>query len=159
VLASLNLSEITSSEAPLALIIERYSSLPTEVMGLIGMIAIINGGLVQVVMVSRLIYGMAEINRAPAWFAKVSTKTKTPINATVVTGLAIWALTIFVDLRTLAEGTGTVILSVFALVNLALVQLRRRETSKHPGFRVPLAIPITGFLLCCFLLLNSWILS
>jgi hypothetical protein len=45
----------------------------------------------------------------------------------------------------LAEATSLVTLSVFALVNLALLKLRWNGTSSK-GIRVPLSVPILGLL-------------
>lgn len=150
--ASLSLEEITASKAPLALVIERYSSLPPEVMGLIGMVAIINGGLVQVIMVSRLIYGMAKLNRAPKVFAKVSERTRTPIVATVTFSLIIWVLSLSLEIGNLAKLASSIILLVFFSVNASLIAIRLKPGVERAGFQVPLAFPIIGAATCVLLL-------
>ena len=150
--ASLSLDAITASKAPLALVIERYSSLPPEVMGLIGMVAIINGGLVQVIMVSRLIYGMAKLNRAPKVFSKVSERTRTPIISTVTFSTVIWVLSLSLEIGNLAKLASFIILVVFFSVNASLIVIRLKPGVERAGFQVPLAFPIMGATTCVLLL-------
>lgn len=154
-LASLDLQSIITSKAPLALVVERNSSLPSETMGLIGMVAIINGGLVQVIMVSRLVYGMAKIGRAPKFFGTVSEKTHTPIYSTLLTIGFIWALISFFNIEYLARGTSFVILFVFLLMNLALIWIRKVKKMQKALFHVPLAVPIIGALSSVFLIIAA----
>lgn len=67
-LETLPLGELAGSDAPLALIIEHNSSIPPGYMALIGMVAIINGALVQIIMVSRVLYGMPVGNSLPSFW-------------------------------------------------------------------------------------------
>lgn len=150
--ASLSLDAITDSRTPLALVISQYSSLPPEVMGVIGMVAIINGGLVQVIMVSRLIYGMARLGRAPKVFARLSGATRTPVLGTVVFSLIIWVLSLTLEISNLAKMASFIILGVFFSVNASLIVIKLRSNREHVGFHVPVVFPAFGALLCLILL-------
>ena len=57
-------------------------------------------------------------------------------------GAAVNAMALALPLATLAEVTSVVLLSVFVVVNLALITLKRREP--NAPFRVPSAVPMLG---------------
>lgn len=88
-LMTLPLEELSNSEAPLALLIEHNSNIPVAIMAVINMAAIINGALIQIIMISRVLYGMAKRNFAPSLLDSVSFKTRTSITATLITGTLI----------------------------------------------------------------------
>jgi amino acid transporter len=51
------------------------------------MFAVINGALIQIIMVSRILYGISRQIWLPNFLSGVHLKTSTPINATIFTGL------------------------------------------------------------------------
>jgi len=86
----------------------------------------INGILVQIVMASRVIYGMAREGLAPEFLGVLNPGRQTPGRATLlVTGL-IMALALSLPLVRLAQATSLITLSVFFLVNLALWRIGAR---------------------------------
>ena len=136
-------SMLQESAAPMTLLYSRLTSFPAELMSLIAMIAVINGALVQVIMASRMLYGMASQEVLPAWFGHISSSTRTPINATVfVIGLVLIAA-LALPLATLAQATSFLLLSVFALVNLALIRIKKNSPSAN-GFEAPIIVPYLG---------------
>ncbi len=137
-------SQLAESNAPLSLVYERSGASHATLMSIIGMTAAVNGVVVQVIMGSRILYGLAKQGWLKADLAEVSGKTKTPITATVlVVGLMI-AATIVLPLVSLAKTTSLLILSIFTLVNAALYKIKRHH-KKHDGYiSVPLAIPALG---------------
>lgn len=141
---SLTQSEITSTGAPLALILEKNSSLSPKILGVIGMIAIINGALVQIIMVSRLFYGMANLNKAPKFLGKISKRTNTPINSTILASALVLIFALTFPLDNLAKMTSTVIIILFCLINAALIQLKIKSSQVNDGFNLPLWVPICG---------------
>ena len=149
---SLPLEDITSSNAPLAVMVKRYSTLSPKIMGAIGLVAILNGALVQIVMVSRMLYGLSNLKSAPKFFGVVSPRTQTPINSTIITALLVWIMAISFPLGNLAKTTSTIILVVFALICAALIKLKKDHGGEHPSFRVPLIIPVLGLLSSFFFL-------
>ncbi|MEJ8476116.1 APC family permease [Roseibium algae] len=114
---------ITGSSAPLAVLFEQITGLPGKPVAAAAAIAMVNGILVQIVMASRVLYGMAGEGLAPQWFAKVSPTRHTPTRATLTVTCLILALALFFSLVRLAALTSLVTLCVFALVNLSLFRL------------------------------------
>lgn len=152
---SLPLDEISNNKAPLALMIKRYSSLSPMIMGAIGLVAILNGALVQMIMVSRMFYGMANLGVAPKVFGKVSVKTGTPILATLLTVGIIWVLSLSFPLGNLARITSFIILIVFGLISAALIKLKFKADGDYTGFQVPLYVPVLGLVSSLFFLFIS----
>lgn len=122
-------SVFASSNAPLVSIVE-YKGYDPTIMALIGMIAIINGALVQLIMASRVLYGMAKQNIFISAFKKVNKKTHTPILATITVAIFIAILTTSFNLVTLAELTSTLTLLVFIIVQASLLFLPGHDYSK-----------------------------
>lgn len=141
---SLPLTELAQSTAPLALIYQRATGQTPTLISLISLFAVINGALIQIIMGSRLLYGMSREGWLPAWVATIHPKTRTPWLATAVITLVVGLLAIAFPLVTLAKATSFVILAIFALLHLALLRIKR-ETPTPSGVRVyPRFIPITG---------------
>ena len=111
----------------------------------IGTLAIVNGALIQIIMGSRVLYGLAAQGQIAAVFAAVHPTRKTPIVATIVVGGLVGLLAMLFPLETLARLTSVLVLSVFVLVNFSLVALKRRgERADQPAFRVPVWVPLAG---------------
>lgn len=121
-----NRAALAQSHTPLALLLPetRYSAIA---IGIISILAGLNGALVQLVMAARVLYGMAKKGMAPKLFAYVNPITRTPIRATLLSGLVVLGLGNSFSLSGLAETTSFIILVVFTLVNLSLAILRWRE--------------------------------
>jgi len=149
------ISSLVESDAPLTLLIEEKTTSGTQLLGLIGLFAIINGVLVQMIMASRVIYGLSQKFDRFAFVAWVNPKTQTPIFATGIASLLILGFALFLPIATLAKITSFIILIIFSLVNIALWSLKRSTT-------IPESIkvrnyPIIGTLLCIFLLLFQYV--
>jgi len=151
---TLPLPDLANSDAPLALIIERNSSIPPEIMAAISIIAIINGALIQIIMVSRVMYGMAGQKMAPQILGAVHPRTRTPLIATLLTGIIVICFALWLPISTLAKMTSSLILVVFALVNFALLVLNYREKTKGITGKL---VPAIGTCLCVsFLAFQIW---
>ena len=155
-LISVPRSELAVAGAPLSLVFERVTGAPPIVISAIAVIATVNGVIVQMVMASRVAYGMAERNLLPQWLARVSPLTQTPLRATALVVLIVLALALALPLERLAEITSQLTLIVFALVNTALVLLKWRSAPPTEGaYTAPIAVPIVGCVLCVALLIAS----
>lgn len=151
---ALPLDLLAGSDAPLASIIEHKVGRSPVTISLISLVAVVNGALVQIIMGSRLVYGMSCRNMAPGLFNEVNHRTQTPIRATILITLLILVLALWLPLVTLAKATSFIILVVFALVNLSLFYLKLRGEPNPDGVvNYPLWVPIIGFLLCVGLLI------
>ncbi|MCC6982474.1 MAG: APC family permease, partial [Bauldia sp.] len=124
-------ADIASSEAPMADLFAALSGWPGAPIAAIAAIAMINGVLVQMVMASRLLYGMARERLVPAWFGEVHPTRQTPVRAAIVVALAIAALSLVAPLLGLARTTSYITLAVFTLVNLSLAWIAFRGTEKR----------------------------
>ena len=114
------LNIFNTSDAPLVSIVE-YKGFNPIIMGAISMIAIVNGALVQLIMASRVLYGMAEQNIFISIFKIVNKSTQTPIIATITISVVLVFLTLNLKLITLAEITSAITLIVFMVVQASLL--------------------------------------
>jgi APA family basic amino acid/polyamine antiporter len=139
-------AELAKSDAPLSLVFERSGASGT-ILAAIGLAATLNGDIVQI-MGSRILYGLARQGWITSRLATVHHSRKTPVPATlVVIGLMITG-TVLLPLVSLAQLTSLLVLSIFLLVNLALIAVKTRQP-KHGGYiTVPILIPYIGALLC-----------
>ncbi len=116
---------------------------------LITIFAVANTALLNYIMASRLLYGMARQGLMPAWLGKVNAKRKTPWASIVtVLGLIVVIVLIGKQIELLAPVTTLLLLSVFALVNVALIVLKLRPGEPRGGFEVPFAVPAIGAVVC-----------
>jgi len=147
---SLPIEELAASEAPLALVYARAGGDAVLFVGLVAIAATANGALIQMIMASRVLYGLAAQRQLPRFLACVHPRTRTPLIATGLVTAVVLLLAESFDLGRLAETTSFITLTVFALVNLALWRLKRRVPDAarraEGGLTVPIWIPVLGFL-------------
>jgi APA family basic amino acid/polyamine antiporter len=139
---------LSRSDAPLALVIEQGGKASPVSIGLISLLAVTNGALIQIIMASRVLYGMARQGIAPGTLGRVSARTRTPVFATVVVTLTAVGFALWLPLVRLAQITSFITLLVFALMNLALWRIKRRVPHPPTITRYPLWVPAIGFALC-----------
>ncbi len=150
---------LAASRAPLALIVTTTSGHSPLFISAIGLLAVVNGALVQIIMSARVLYGMSRKGWLPAFLGAVHPVTQTPIAATAITVAAVIGLALYMPLLTLASVTSLLLLVVFCLINLALLRIKRRIPSQ-PGVKtVPRWIPIIGFVTCVILAFSALVLS
>lgn len=119
--------------------------------------AVVNTALMNMLMASRLLYGMARQGVLPQFLGKVHSTRRSPWVAILFsTALAI-ALVAYVNLDSengivgsLGGTTALLLLCVFAVVNVSLLVLRR-DKAPADAFRAPTIIPILGVVFCLFL--------
>jgi amino acid transporter len=111
----------------------------------IGFLAVANGVLVQIVMLARLFYGMADLGRLPAVLARVHPRTQTPLLATVAAGAIVLAAATLVSFAGLLVAANALTLAIFAVVAAALWRIKRRAPVPTPSaegvFVVPSWVP------------------
>lgn len=145
---ALSPSELMQSRAPLALIYERATSSSPTLISLISLFAVVNGALIQIIMSSRVLYGMAREGWLHDAFAAVHPFTRTPLLATAAVTALVLILALWLPLVTLAKATSFIILIVFALINLSLIRIKRREPRPSGITVYPLWIPLVGLIAC-----------
>ena len=117
-------------------------------LGVIALVAVVNGALIQIIMASRVLYGLGSRGELPAVLARVHPRTRTPVIATVGIGGIVTLLALEFPLVRLAEGTALIAMIVFASVNLALVRLQRQGPAPEGAPRVPRWVPVLGAVAC-----------
>jgi amino acid transporter len=144
--------QLQASKAPLAEIYQAATSQNPWFISLVSLFAVVNGALIQIIMGSRVSYGLANQGLISATFAKLNPRTQTPVVSTcVITGLMITAA-LWLPIETLAKTTSYLLLGLFCLVNLALINIKRRDSAEVPAFSVPMWVPIAGSMSCALFL-------
>jgi len=153
-LVAVGRAELARSDAPLALVFERLTGLSPQSMSFIALIATLNGIIVQIIMSSRVLYGLARQGELPGVFSSVGNRSRTPVVATVVTTALVLALALTLPLHDLAEATSRLTLIVFAVVNVSLIWIKRRHLPTPTGiFEAPVWVPWAGAAACVVLLM------
>jgi len=128
-LNALPINQLADSDAPFSMILAHEPWL-AKIISLIGLIAIINGALVQILMGARMLFGLSRDGLLPKMLTKLSTK-QIPINATLLVAILVWLFALWLPLLTLAKLTSGIILMVFTLVNASAVIVGYRK--QHYG--------------------------
>lgn len=148
------IEELATNTAPMSLLYAQGGGNPALISG-IALFAIINGVLIQIIMASRVFYGLAVRHQFLQPLSRVNAKTKTPIRATLLSGLFVVLLALVGQLGNLATITAVLVLAVFAVVNLALWKIKKRERMNNVRHGLPLHISLLGFLSCLALLITQ----
>jgi APA family basic amino acid/polyamine antiporter len=147
---SVPVDELARSEAPLAVVYERGTGEPATAISIIALFAVVNGALIQIIMATRVLYGMSSQKWLPEVFARVHPKTQTPLLATALITLAVLALALSFAIETLAETTSLVILIIAAIVCAALWRVKRRGPGPAGTLAVPHWLPAAGVAVSLF---------
>jgi APA family basic amino acid/polyamine antiporter len=136
--------ELAKSDAALLEVIRQGPlDIPEKLFSAIGLLALSNGALINMIMASRLLYGMAQEGVVPRPFSRVLPGRRTPWFAIAFTSAIAAVLVATGDLDDLADTTVALLVVVFAVVNVCVLALRR-ETADHEHFRVWTFVPIVG---------------
>jgi basic amino acid/polyamine antiporter, APA family len=126
---------------------------PLRLFAFIGLFAVVNSALINMLMASRLLYGMANERILPTGFGTVHPFRRTPWVAILFT-TAIAAVLVATagpnGVSRLGGTTALLLLVVFTVVNVAVLVLRR-ETVGHEHFRAPTWAPLLAAVLCGYL--------
>lgn len=136
--------ELAGSDAPLAYLYQRLTGQPAVVLTAISLVSVLNGALIQLIMASRVLYGMSRRGWLPAVLGRVDARTHTPLVSTLVIAVAVLAMALWLPLLSLAKLTSLITLSVFTLVNLSLWRVKARQPGA-PGWSTPYWVPVAGF--------------
>ena len=155
------IGELADDETPLVTVVETAApGFPIgQLLPWISMFAVANSALINMMMASRLLYGMSKQGVLPGFLSKVLPGRRTPWTAIAFTTLLALALIAYVTLTpgspivaVLGGTTSLLLLTVFAVVNVAVLVLRRdRIDRKH--FRAGRVLPVIGVVTCTWLVL------
>jgi amino acid transporter len=143
--------DLSEGDAPLLKVVEAGApAFPLTLFAFITMFAVANSALINMLMASRLLYGMANERVVPRVLGRVHRGRRTPWVGIVFTTLVAFGLIFFADLTALGGTTALLLLVVFTVVNVAVLVLRR-DPVEHAHFRAPTAIPVIGAVACAYL--------
>jgi basic amino acid/polyamine antiporter, APA family len=149
---------LAESSGPLLEVVERGPiAIPTQLFAAIALLAVSNGALINMIMASRIIYGMGDQGVMPTVFSNVHPGRRTPWVSIAFT--AAIALVVLVTigrndeaLSVLGSTTVVLLLIAFVMVNISVLVLRRDPVG-HEHFRTPTAFPILGAVVAAALLI------
>lgn len=144
--------ELGEGETPLLKVVQTGApGFPIAIFGFITMFAVANSALINMLMASRLVYGMSREHVLPGIFGKVHPARRTPYIAIAFTTLlAIALIAIVGEIPALGGTTALLLLCVFTVVNIAVLVLRKDKVA-HSHFRTPTIVAALGAACCAFL--------
>jgi basic amino acid/polyamine antiporter, APA family len=135
---------LAESDGPLLEVVQVGPlAMNTQIFAAIALFAVTNGALINMIMASRLLYGMSIQGIVPGVFSKVLPGRRTPLVAIVFTTALAMILASTGDLSTLADMTVLLLLTVFVLVNISVLVLRRDHVD-HDHYHAPTVLPVLG---------------
>lgn len=144
--------QLSEGETPLLQVVEAGApAFPLGLFGVITMFAVANTALINMLMASRLVYGLGREGVLPPMLGRVHARRRTPVTAILFTTVLAFGLVTFVGaVPDLGGTTALLLLMVFAVVNVAVLVLRRRP-AEEGHFRTPTVLPVVGALACAYL--------
>ena len=128
--------------------------LPHHTYTAITLFAVGNTALLNFIMGSRLIYGMARQQLLPGALGVVHPTRHTPHRAILALAILVTVLAFSGEVADLASATSLLLLLVFALMNVALIVLKLRKDEEKGGLEIPFIVPVLGFLVCAGLIVS-----
>jgi APA family basic amino acid/polyamine antiporter len=144
--------KLSEGDTPLLQVVQAGApGFPIGVFGVITMFAVANSALINMLMASRLVYGMSNQGVLPPQLGRVHRTRRTPTTAILFTTALAFGLITFVGaVPALGGTTALLLLLVFTVVNVAVLVLRRDHVDAD-HFRTPTVLPVVGALACAFL--------
>lgn len=149
--------ELADSSAPLLEVVKQGPlGIPNKLFAAITLFALANGALINMIMASRLVYGMSEEGIVPRFFGKVLDGRRTPWTAIAFTTVLGIILVSTGDLGSLADTTVLLLLVVFTVVNVSVLILRRPHGGvEHDHFTTPTILPVLGAIVSVVLIVDN----
>ena len=97
-------AQLAQSPTPIAALASGGGQFAIVGLGIVSILTGLNGALVQIIMASRVAYGLAREGQAPAWFHHLHPTRQTPVRATILITVIILLLALFFPLITLGSG-------------------------------------------------------
>ena len=146
------IGRLTESTTPLLEVVRVGApDIPIDtIFAFISIFAVANTVLINMMMASRLLYGMAKQQVLPGFLGKVLKGRRTPWSAIIFSTVLAFILVISVryvladeTIAALGGTTALLLLTVFGLVNIAVLVLRK-DTVDVRHFRTPTVLPVIG---------------
>ncbi len=140
----ISMDVLANSPTPLMDVVASSPIGNATLFGIIAVTATANGVLIEILMVSRMLYGMADRGWLPHQLTHVWPRTQAPVRTTLITGGILLALVVSFDIRSLAASTSNVLLLIFIVTNLALMRLHHTQPRDDIMIRAPRWVPALG---------------
>lgn len=150
--ASVDIDTLAKKSAPFTEMLSARTPLGSKLISVVSVIATINGGLIQIILSSRIFYGMGRKNLGINVFSRINAITHTPLYGVLFTVFLVVVFTYFFHIEQLARITSVAVLCVFCLVNLSLMTLIIRKTI-HKKSAIDFLMPLGAFMTCFVLLI------
>ncbi|MDT5148004.1 MAG: basic amino acid/polyamine antiporter, family [Mycobacterium sp.] len=152
-------------EAGLSTILEHvtHGKWASTILAAGAVISIFSVTLVSMYGQTRILFALGRDGLLPQRFATVNAQTMTPVNNTVIVGIAASGLAAFVPLEKLTDMVSIGTLTAFSVVSVGVIILRVREPDLPRGFKVPgyPVTPVLSVLACGYILASlhwyTWI--
>jgi amino acid transporter len=145
-------ARLAASSGPLLeVVLAGPIAIPPTLFSAIALLAVSNTALINLIMASRVLYGMAEHGVVPAIFGRTHRRRRTPWVAIAFTTALTLLLVATGDVGDLANTTVLLLLGCFVLVHVSLLRLRR-DRVEHTHFSVPAVVPVLGTVTCISLM-------
>ncbi|MCI2423163.1 APC family permease [Saccharopolyspora sp. K220] len=142
--------KLAESDGPLLLVVKAAAPwFPPLLFSLIALFAVTNTALINMLMASRLVYGMSQEKIISRQFGRVHPTRRTPWVSILFTSLIAVILVSSLEIADLGSTTSLLLLAVFAVVNVAVLVLRKDKV-EHQHFKAPTWMPVLGALTCAF---------
>lgn len=157
------LGDLESATTPLLEVVHRGApGIPVDqIFPFISIFAVANTALINMMMASRLLYGMAKQGVLPGFLGKVLRSRRTPWSGIVFSTILGVGLIVIVrtaldegTIKALGGTTALLLLACFTLVNIAVVVLKK-DRVEHKHFRIPSWVAIVGAI-TTFALVGPW---
>jgi amino acid transporter len=155
------IGELADNETPLVTVVQTAApGFPIgQLLPFISMFAVANSALINMMMASRLLYGMSKQGVLPGFLSRVHRRRQTPWASIVFTTALSLLLIGYVSLSpespvvaVLGGTTSLLLLVVFAIVNVTVLVLRRDDVGRR-HFRAGRVLPVVGVVACLWLVL------
>lgn len=158
-MAAVPAGELAASKAPLTLVFQRTTGGSPAVISAIAIIATINGIIAQIILASRVLYGLSRQEILPEWIGRLNERTQTPQLATALVTIAVLVLALSERIDRLADATSLLMLAIFTAVNAALIAIKwRGDAAPAEALIVPMVVPIAGAVTCALMLVAGLLL-
>src|SRR3954471_20191032 len=146
----------SQTEAGLARILEAVTGNTVwgTILALGAVISIFSVTLVTLYGQTRILFAMGRDGMLPQMFARVSPRTQTPVQNTIIVAIIVSLLAALVPLDYLIDVVSIGTLTAFIVVSLGVIILRYREPDLPRSFKVPgfPVTPILSILACAYIL-------
>ena len=130
-----------------------FSGRAATIFAVLAALAVANGVLVELIMLARLLFGMARAGEAPAVLARLHPRTAAPARAAIAGGARVLVTALALPFARLLATATLLTLLIFMLADLALWRLHRAGPAPAGAFTLPRFVPPLAAAACAAMIL------